>query len=174
MAFRDAIDSHYVWVKERIKLLNPNRVIAGLLNAQDWPLKPFKNDAFYLLILGEESVGKQGFSPSTPIKLHSLQWVWINVGTDLKPGERKANRGDRYSVMQQMKGELLNGLYPGYSEKKSWAVNGTGIWTGTSLDPQEFITWTPVEFHEKWDKDSGVGYGSGAVRVQDMTDTIIS
>lgn len=170
----DAVDSHYQYVKARILALNPNRIVAGLLDAQDWPSKPIKFDAFYLLVLGEVSVGRQGFSPSTPIKLHQIQWAWINRGTDLKSGERQANRGDRYRVMQTMKGELMNGLYPGYTEKLSWSLNTNGNFVGTSKVPPEFITWTPVDFHDKYDKDSGLGYGSGAIRIQDMTDTITS
>lgn len=179
MAFTDAVDSHYEYVRGRIRTLNPNRVMGGLLAAQDWPTKSVKLNAFYLLVLGEDSVGRQGYSASTPIKFHTVQWVWINKGTDLVQGIKAANRGDRYRTMQQMKGELLNGLFPNFSEKLSWALVATGQpspnearWTGTSKTPAEFIWWTPADFHEKLDKESMVMYGSGATRIQDMTDEI--
>lgn len=171
MAFTDAVDSHYNYVKTRILAINPVRVFGGLLNAQDWPSKPIKYDAFYLLLLGEDSVGRQGYSASTPIKFHQIQWSWITKGTDLPLGVRQANRGDRYRTVQLMKSELLTGLFPNYAEKKSWGLVG-GTYTGTSKNPQEFNTWTPVSFHEKYDKDSGMIYGSGSLRIQDMLDTI--
>src|SRR6266446_6014765 len=174
MAFTDAVDSHYIYVRNRILTLNPTRVMGGVLNAQDWPSKPIKFDAFYLLVLGESSVGRAGYSASTPIKFHTIQWVWINKGTDLTPGVKAANRGDRYRIMQQMKGELLNGFYPNFAEKLSWTLVPTGQpspndakWTGTSKVPQEFVWWTPVDFHEKLDKESGVQYGSANTRIQD-------
>lgn len=181
MAFTDGIDSYYQYIKGRVNAFSTRTVpdigtgvVAGMLSAQDWPSKDVKFDAFYLLVLGEASIGKQGYSASTPIKFHQVQWTWINKGTDLTPGIRQANRGDRYRTMQTMKGELTNGHYPGFCPKLTWAlVNGT--WTGTALTPAEVITWQPIEFHEKWSQPadtSGVGYGSGAVRVADMLDTI--
>lgn len=172
--YSDAIYSHYEWVKSRLLANNPQRVVAGLLDAQDWPSKPFKFDAFYLLDLDDTPVGKQGYSASTPIVLKQVQWVWINKGTDLKQGERQANRGDRFILNQTMKGELLNATFPRFTEKLSWSLDVNGNWTGTSKTPQEFITWTPVEFHKRSDKDSGITYGAAALRIQDMTDTITS
>lgn len=180
--FSDGIDSYYQYVKARINAFTnrtvdgiTNGVVAGMLDAQDWPSKDIKPGAFYLLDLGEAGIGKQGYSASTPIKFHQVQWVWVSLGTNLTQGIRQANRADRYRTMQAMKGELINGHYPGFCEKKTWALDPTGIWTGTSLNPVEYITWPPVEFHEKWSQvpnTSGVGYGSGAVRIADMLDEI--
>ena len=179
MAFTDAVDSHYQYVRARIIAQNSNRVFGGILTAQDWPSKPIKFDAFYLLVLGESSVGRQGYSGTVPIKFHTLQWVWITKGTDLIQGIKAANRGDKYRIVQQMKQELQNAFSPNFTEKLSWALVATGQpapndakWTGTSKDPKEFIWWTPVEFHEKVDKDSGVMYGSANTRIQDMMDAI--
>jgi hypothetical protein len=176
MSWTDGVDSHYEYVKTRILTLNPNRSVKGLLSAQDWPSKPVIFDAFYLLDLGEEPVGKQCYSASTPIKFHLVQWVWINRGTDLKTGERKANRGDKYRIMQTMKGELTNGLFPGFCEKFSWALDSTDKFVSTQKTPREFISWPPVQCHEKWNKDDsgGIGYGAGSIRITDMLDEIIS
>lgn len=181
MAFTDAVDSHYIYVRTRILTENPNRVMGGVLSAQDWPSKPIKFDAFYLLVLGESPVGRQGYSGQVPIKFHSLQWVWIVKGSDLTPGKKAANRGDKYRIVQKMKEELQNATLPNFTEKLSWALVPTGQpapndadWTGTSKDPKEFIWWTPIEFHEKVDKDSGVMYGSANIRIQDMMDAITS
>lgn len=173
MAFTDAIDSLYIYTRDRIQSLNPDRVVAGLLAAQDWPSKNVKFNAFYLLDIGETSIGKQGYSASTPIKFHQVQWVWITQGTDLVQGIRQANRGDRYRVMQQMKEELVNGLFPGFTQKFSWSLIN-GVWTSAVKTPAEFITWQPVEFHEKLDQESGMMYGSGAIRIADMLDEITS
>ena len=179
--FTDGIDSYYQYVKGRVNAYTTrtvpdiaNGVVAGMLSAQDWPSKDVKLDAFYLLDLGEAPIGKQGYSAAVPIKFHQVQWVWVNKGTDLTPGLRQANRGDRYRTMQVMKGELINGHFPGFCEKQTYSLVN-GVWTGTSLVPQEFITWPPIEFHEKWSQPpdgAGVGYGSGAVRIADMVDTI--
>lgn len=173
MAFVDAVDSHYQHVKSRIATVNIDRVVAGLLDAQDWPPKNVKLDAFYLLILAASSIGRQGYSQQTPIKFHHCQWVWINKGTDLQQGVRAANRGDRFRTMEQMQGELINALYPGFTEKLTWGLDANGNWIGTELTPVEYITWTPVELYEKGAMDSGVRYGSGAVKIMDMTDTIL-
>src|SRR5580692_11732009 len=95
----DALDSYYQYVKGRIIAFNNQRVVKGMLSAQDWPPKQVTLNAFYLLDMGEEPVGKQGFSPAVPIKFHLVQWTWIIKGSDLQPGERLANRGDRYRTM---------------------------------------------------------------------------
>ena len=180
MSFTDGMDSYYIYVKGRINSFTTrtipgikNGVVAGMLSAQDWPYKDVKFDAFYLLNLGEVPIGSQGYSAAVPIKFHQVQWVWVNRGSDLIAGERQANRGDRYRTMQTMKGELINGHFPGFCEKKTWSLV-SGVWTGVSLNPVEYITWNPVECHEKWSEPggAGVGYGSGAVRVADMLDTI--
>lgn len=173
--FTDAIDSYYVYTRNRIKTFNSARVVKGLLNAQDWPQKPLVWDAFYLLVLGETPIGRQGYSQYSPILMHSVQWVWINTGSDIVPGVRQANRGDRYRTSQAMKGELLFANSPGYTQKLTWSLNSAGQLVSTPEQvPTEFITWTPMEFHEKLDKDSGIVYGSGAVRITDMTDAITS
>jgi hypothetical protein len=173
--FIDGLDSMYGYVKSRILTMNPQRVVKGMLNAQDWPSKNIEYDAFYMLDLGETAIGKQGYSASTPIKFHAVQWVWINKGTDVAPTVRQANRGDKYRTMQQMKGELTFGLYPGFAQKFSWALVGS-VFTPTALNPVEYITWTPVQFHEKWSQQggAGVGYGAGYTSLTDMLDTIVA
>lgn len=172
--FVDSIDSHYQYMKGRMATINASRVVAGLLDAQDWPPKNVKLDAFYLLVLAANSIGRQGYSASTPIKFHHCQWVWINKGTDLQQGERMANRGDRFRTMEQMQGELIEALYPNFCQKQTFALDVNGNWVGSPLNPVEFITWTPVDMYEKSTMESGVRYGSGAVKIFDMTDTITS
>src|SRR5580692_7234491 len=155
MSYQDGVDSFYQYVKGRINAFTTRTVpdigggvVAGMLSAQDWPYKGVKFDAFYLLVLGEAPIGKQGYSAAVPIKFHQVQWVWINKGTDLTQGIRQANRGDRYRTMQTMKGELVNGHFPGFCEKLTYSLVN-GVWTGVAENPVEYITWNPIEFHEK-------------------------
>jgi hypothetical protein len=168
----DALDSYYQFVRARILSVanNPTNnppIVAGVLNAQDWPPKQVKLNAFYMLILGEEPVGKQGFSPAVPIKFHLIQWTWIIKGSDLQQGEQFANRGDRYRLMQAMKYQLTYGMSPNYCPKLTWNLVNE-VWTGVPLIPAMAITWTPVDFHERFDKDSGLAYGTGSTRIQDI------
>ena len=181
MAYVDGIDSYYQYVKGRINAFTTrtvpditNGVVAGMLNAQDWPPKSIKFDAFYLLVGTDSPIGRQGYSAAVPIKFHNVQWAWINHGTDLVQGIRQANRGDKYRTMQIMKGELTNGHYPGFCEKFTWALNAAGVWSPTPENPVEYITWNPISFNEKWSQPggAGIGYGSGSVRVEDMLDVI--
>lgn len=179
--FTDAIYSHYAYCKARILAASGNTsnnppLVGGILNAQDWPNKPFKFDCFYLLVLGEVPIGRQGYSQYSPIVFHQVQWVWIDKGTDVTAGVRQANRGDRFVTMQKMKGYLLNALVPGYTTKLTWSMNdSTGVFTSTPTDtPGEPITWNPVQFHEKFDKASGLQYGAAALRIVDMTDAVLA
>lgn len=187
MAFTDAQYSFYEYVKPRLLSYianpanNPTSVsgvssitVSGILNAQDWPSKTIKFDSFYLLVLGEEPIGKQGYSQYSPMVFHQLQWVWIDKGSDTVAGQRQANRGDRFVLAQVMKGALLYGHAPGYAPKLTWALVN-GVFTGSPTStPNEAITWNPLTFREKYDKASGLIYGAAQVRVWDMTDAITS
>ena len=173
MAFVDAIDSFYSATKARLATINPERVVKGLLMAQDWPPTNVALEAFYLLTLSDSSIGRHGYSQSTPMKFANVQWVWIIKGTDLKSGERQANRGDRFRTAFEMKDEMTKALYPGFTEKLSFSLDANGNWTGVAENPIEYISWTPCDFVEKSDK-SGVIWGSATVRVWQMTDTITS
>jgi hypothetical protein len=154
--------------------MNPARVVAGLLAAQDWPSKNIKFDAFYLLDLADTPLGHNFYSAQTPVLFRNVQWVWINQGTDLTPGIRQANRGTKFRTSLQMKGELLYGSYPNFAEKFTWSLDGNGNWISAPENPVEFILWKPIEFHSKLDTPSGLIYGAGATRLVDMTDPITS
>lgn len=174
MAYVDGVDSFYQAAKARMKVINPNRVVKGMLMAQDWPPKTVAMEAFYLLTLKDSAADRNFYSAQTPVKFHHLQWVWIIKGTDIQPGTRAANRGDRFRTMWQMKDELTKALYPNFCEKLSWSLDPAGVWVGVPENPVEYITWTPVEFYEKSAMDSGVVWGSAATKIFDMTDAIAS
>ena len=170
----DSIYSHYMYVKGRLATINPARTVKAILDASDWPAPPVVTEAFYLLVLADSAAGRQFYSAAIPVKFHHVQWVWINKGTDLAQGQRKANRGDRFFTMMQMRGELTQALYPNFCEKFTWALDGAGNFESTPENPVEYITWTPVEFQKKSAQDSGVSWGSGATKIWDMTDLITS
>ena len=173
--FVDALDSHYQSVKARLIAANSPYQTKGLMAAMDWPPKDITPNMFYLMNLQDKAAGKTMYSAQTPVKFHFVQWGWMVIGTDLKQGERKDNRGDRFRTQEAMKGALTKALYPQFTEKKTYAIDPTtGVWSGTSLDPVEFITWTPVDFHEEMKQDSGVVYGTALVRIWDMLDQILS
>ena len=169
IVFTDAVDSFYNYVRDRIETINPNRVVQGILNAQDWPKKPLVFDAFYLLVINDSPIGKQGYSPAVPILFHQVNWTWVSKGQDTQPNARQPNRGLRYRTSQTMKGELLQALFPGSTEKLTWSMNQqTGKFTGVSLIPKEFIMWQPVSYHEKQDQESSMVYCTSSLRVVDM------
>ena len=174
MAYVDAVDSFYQAAKARLAVINPERVVKGMLVAQDWPPQNVTLNAFYLLTLKDSAADRSFYSASVPVKFHHVQWVWIIKGTDLQQGQRAANRGDRFRTMFTMKDELTKALYPNFTEKFTWSLDGNGDWLPTAESPVEYITWTPVEFYERSAMDSGVVWGSGAVKIWTMTDTITS
>ena len=172
MAFVDFSDSHYQYVKARIAAINPQRLVKGILNAQDWPPKNVTLEAFYLLVLNEAPMPGAG-TPTVSAMQHNLQWVWIIQGRQIPVDARQANRGTAFRTNQLMKGELNNALYPGFCEKKTWsAVNG--VWTGASLVPVEYIVWSSVKYLDRQDKDSGLVYGAAQVTVANMLDQTLS
>jgi hypothetical protein len=172
MAYIDAIDSFYQSVKGRMASINANRKVAGLLMAQDWPPKNVSLEAFYLLTQSDSAASRQFYSPYIPVKFHHISFVWIIKGTDIQQGTRAANRGDRFRTAFTMKDELTKAMYPNFCEKKTWSLDASGNWNGVSENPVEYITWIPVEFHEKTAMDSGLVWGTAVTKIWSMTDPI--
>ena len=173
MAFTDGLDSFYAAVKTRLATINASRVI-GYMGAQDWPPPKVVLGKLYLLGLGETPAGSQHGSIGNPVTSHLAQIVWMVLGTDLNPNERKRSRGDRMRLDVAIKDELMKALWPQFTEKKSWTVDSTGKLVGTSHDPIEHIVWTRPQFMTKLDKDSGNVYGAVSVHITDMLDQITS
>jgi hypothetical protein len=168
------IDTHYLWVRGRVTALNPARVFAGVMSAQDWPPKDVLTEAFYLLVLGEVPLGRQADSATIPVKVHTAQWTWLVVGTDVQKGIQLRSRGDRYRTHFAMKGELEYGVFPRFAPKQNVVLNSTGELVAIPYDPVETILWSPVTLVDRNEKASGVLYGTGTVRITDMTDEITS
>lgn len=172
----DATDSHFRWVLSRMATINPKRQVFGIMNAQDWPPQQVQFESFYLLSLGEEPIGKSFDSASVPVLSHTLQWLWIVMGTDLQTGVVGRNRGDRYRIDAQMRAELLQALYPRFCEKQKWVLNGNSLMnlnvTPQSLNPVQSVWWSAPAFMRKSDKASGLVYGTAGISMTDMTEFI--
>jgi len=153
--------------------MNSSRLVNGIMDAQSWPPAEVKTESFYVLTLSDVN-NKNLSTTANPGAVRYIQWIWIIVGKDIAPGSkvRGANRGDRFVIQQTMEAELLCGLYPKYTEKKSWAMNSSGLWLGTSKTPPEFINWSFSKILKKVDKGSGLVYGTASVELVDMFDQI--
>lgn len=173
--FIDGVISHYRYVRDRIQTVNSKRIVRGFALAQDWPPQKYDPDAFYLITGADDPIGRQGFSVQTPIVAHTMQWVWICKGADISAGQIGPNRGTRFATHFAMKEEIKQAMAPYFCEKKSWAYDLSTEppkFSGTSLDPVEYILWAPPSYSERMDKTSGLVYGTVSVRVIDMLDPI--
>lgn len=178
MALSDATDSYFEYVAGRMATINPDRKMIGIADASDWPPKKIFFEAFYLILLGEKPLGKQFWSAEIPVLSFGMQWTWLIKGTDLQTGLIGRSRGDRYRTNMAMRQELLKATFPWFTQKLSWSVQGntpTGLALKSSpLTPSEYMWWTPPEFANRQDKDSGVLYGAATVWLVDMTESITS
>jgi hypothetical protein len=157
----DAPDSFSEAVRARILAVNPARNVVGVIDASEWPPAKVSMESFYCLLLAiTPSGGRPAFTPSAPMYSYRLQWVWVIAGTDIQPTQQQANRGDRYRTHLAMCEELRVGLFPNFGEKLHFSLDQTsGNIVGTSLNPQEFIWWSPGAFRHRVDKVAGLLYG---------------
>lgn len=165
-------------MKGRITTKYPQRTVVGVVEAMDWPPKQVQMNAFYLLTLGDVPM-QNVLSSSSTGWAHLVQWVWIIPGDDLSANQRGRNRGNRFRTIWQMKQELVYGLYPYFTEKKTWSAVQTGdtqiTYTGTSLNPVETFYWTRPKFiPNKLIETSGIAYGAAQVFIGDFGDVITS
>lgn len=175
----DGIDSYFEFIEKGILVANPNRKVAGIVDAMDWPPKNIQLEAFYLMLLGSRGMtGKSFASSSQPVLVHTLQWVWIIAGSDLTQGKIGRSRGDRYRTNMTMREELLVATQAAWwTEKKTWSVvgntpSGIGL-QSVSRDPIENIWWTPLVFLNRLDRESGLIYGAATVQVTDILSALI-
>jgi hypothetical protein len=174
-AFTDAVDSHYMYCRSRILQYNSARVMKGLLAANDWPPENVAMEAFYLLTLGEGATARGSDTPTKRAGHHLCQWVWVIAGQDLNDTQRAKNRTKRFRLNEEMKAELLYGLYPGFCEKQTWALNSNGAYIGSSYSPVKFCRWpSTAMFTDRHDKASGLIYGMCSLYVSDYLPAILA
>ncbi|MGI4815921.1 MAG: hypothetical protein ACRYGG_21665 [Janthinobacterium lividum] len=166
----DWSDSLYYYVRSRIKDINSERNLGGIVQAQDWPLKETQVGAFYMLTSVSDPVLS---SWSGAIYSEAFQWAWQLQGNDIAPGQQATNRGDKYRLHAKMKQELLHGLYPGFAEMCSYQiVDNTPV--GTSFSPKEMIRWTLPKFSDRIDTSTGILFGSATMTVSGFSPEIYS
>lgn len=166
------IDSFYQAFAGRMATINPSRQLGGVLDAADWPPKTILFDAFYLVALGEAALGKDTYSWTVPVYVHTVQFQWISSGTDINNYNNVIgrSRGDRYRTSTAMKEELLQALYPGFTQKQIFSVNASQQLVAAPQN--ESILWTRPTFLTRLDKDSGKTYVVATVKITDLTESI--
>lgn len=179
----DSIDSHYWYVRTRLlQAVTKNPVgdsvtgafpAAGYVLAQDWPPKDVKPNEFYLLTMGDDPIGRQGYSASSPMQFHHVVWKAIVVGDELTQGERAANRGTRFRTLWALKEAFRQAMYPFFAEKLTFSIVN-GRFVGVSKTPVQYITWTPPSVKETLQTDSGDVEFSAMLRIWDATDEILA
>lgn len=178
--FNDAPDSYFAYVESRVQAINPSRKLFGPIDAMDWPPKKLELEAFYLILLSASPL-QLGASQASPFMTLPVQWSWIIKGTDLQSGIRGRSRGDRGRTHKDMMAELIEGNYPGQTEKKSYTMDdATGLPVAASFIPTQFMSWTLPTFGQNPQGagggrsivESGVIYGYATVYLSDVPVTV--
>jgi len=173
----DWTDSFYNYVKERVLAVNESRVFSGIVEASDWPSSEVVLESFYLVrqsISPNRPDSPGGNSWSSPLYGEPVQWSWPIMGDDIQPTNIAANRGDRYRKNFAMMQEILQGMFPGFCEKKQFSIDVTGELLSTSYDPKEYIWFTKPVFATKIDKSTGFLFGTASTTITGFAPTILS
>jgi hypothetical protein len=164
----DALDSHWVYVTQRIIAQWPSTVIGGIVEATEWPLeKPVDNGIY--LICGNSRYSRNMPSRQSSLMTYQARWAWFAIGSDLTQSEYAANRGDRYRLAAAWRSMMAYGLFPGFCQKQQYALQDNG-----SGQPQ-LITTTPYAYENVWwgrpdfamrtDQQTGITFGYAAVPI---------
>jgi hypothetical protein len=164
----DIIDSHWVYVTQRIVAQFPTQLIGGIVEARDWPFTQAIDQALYL-VTGNVRNARNVNSQQSQLSTYAARWSWPVIGTNLQQGNQAANRGDRYRTAETIKSIMAYGLYPGYTQKQQYSVqdDGTGnpILVTTTPYAYESVWWSKADFAEKIDTTTGILYGYAAVAI---------
>lgn len=167
----DALDTLYNHFRTRMQTINASRVLKGYMDAQQWPPPNVEFDAFYLLSLGDMPI--DGQSIGDPIYTHTVQFTWLNQGSDVNSANDVlgANRGNRVRTNWQMKQELLQALWPFFDQKQELSAAANGSLSFDTLN--EPMKWTKPEFTLRSDKASGILYQVATVKITEITAEIL-
>lgn len=182
MAFADCIDTFYTYVSTRIKSYNSARGIFGVMDAADWPPKPVEFQSFYLIYQGFNKLNRETDSAAIEVVSHHVAWMWLILGTDLNTGLIGRNRGDRYRTNQQMLEELRYGLFPRFTQKKSFSVlpnTNPPQLTSVPVTPNGVgstvsIIWQDPQVRTQFSKGNGAYQTVATMRITDFLDPITS
>ena len=162
----DVLDSYYAYISDAYTTLNPSRILAGMVNAQDWPQVEIQEGALYLLYLTSVEVPEMG-SRSQAYFEHYLQWSWVYLGTDIQAGQVGANRSDRFRSSMAIVEELRQVSFPGFCPKQQIAIDPvTGTPTFTPYNPVEMLHWSTPRLGTKLaNAQSGISYSTAPFEV---------
>lgn len=166
----DALDSHYVYVMQRILAQFPAQPIGGIVEARDWPFQEAVDQALYFLTGVPEKTSRAVNSRQSAMVTYSARWVWMDIGSNLQQGQQASNRGDKYRTTATVRSVISYGLYPGFCTKNQYNIqdNGSGVaqlvtttpWTGI-----ENVWWSKPDFATRQDQVTGIIFGYAAVAV---------
>lgn len=167
----DWINSYYLFVRNNLLQINPDRQFGGIIQAQSWPPKSAKFETFYLMT-GEQNPTPNVGSWYSPAYTEGIQWIWQIQGTDSET-VFAANRSDRYSKFRLMCQELLTASYPGYCENMQWVAQAptpgaAPVSVGTPFQPKQMLWFfKPPRFIDSF--SSGDGGILKAAAIVDVT-----
>lgn len=170
----EAIDTYFLFVKSQMAKLDPTQRFGPIVASRDWPQTPPKDSTLYLLYLSSTPISPG--TASVTFYQHMLQWVWLVMGDDIEPTERKQNRGDRYRVHLNMQNNLQDANYPGFCQKMAYTADRDGNLSSNGFTLPEYggaetIFWTTPRFIPRFDAErSGLLYGVAAVEVDAWED----
>lgn len=164
----DAIDSHWVYVTNRIVAQWPTQPIGSIQEATNWPLQKPTDQAIYL-ITGPSKPSRNVNSRQSALMTYSARWAWVALGTDLVQGVQQSSRGDRYRLAANWRSVMEYGLFAGFCQKQQYTVqdNGAGIPILAITTPYayESVWWSKPTFAETVDRETGIIYGYASVAI---------
>lgn len=173
-----AVDTLWSSFTTRMTTINPQRLLMGIMDAQDFPPQTVEPDAFYLVTKTEHPLGKNRDSAALPIYVYLVDFTWVNIGTNIGTAQNLEgkNRGDRYRTNYQMKSELIQALYPRFAEKVQ-APSGTVLanqasFTLTTLN--EPVWWDYPKFTVRADRNSGLLYTTAQVELKAVAEGVVT
>lgn len=168
----NALDTLWNSVRTRWATINSSRKLMGIMDAQDFPPQVVEFDAVYMLVLADQPLGRQADSAAVPVFVHTVQFTWVNEGSDIGTEQNSdgRNRGDRYRVNRQMIHEMVQALYPRFAQAIQLPT-GNQLANASSFQIETLnlpILWTYPSFNSRADKGSGLIYQTCTVRVTGM------
>src|SRR5262245_49025796 len=131
----EVIDSYYTYVKQQMGIVDAQQRFGPIIQARDWPQTPPLDSTLYLIVINASPIVPS--TPSVMLYAYSVQWIWLVMGNDIQPNERKENRGDRYRNSFSMMKNLRDANFPGYCPKKLFEADASGVITSNGFTSYE-------------------------------------
>lgn len=144
----------------------PSQKMGGLSDARDWPQLKAAENTLYLLSVAQSPT--MSGTPGNPGWRYTLQWNWITIGTDIRPGQVASNRGDKSQTNTSIQDMLGKAHYPHFAQVCTFVADPVNIGQLISTPDisQGQIRWTRPDFRGSNDfRKSGALYGVGSVNL---------